>query len=149
MTLERTLLLAQAASTAYMTGVIWFVQGVHYPLLHAVPPTDLPAYEAHHQRRTGWVVGPPMALELVAAVASLRWWPPELPVLWAWLGLTLLGVIWASTAFVQVPLHDALERAHDAARIRALVASNWVRTVGWTARSVLLAWALARLLGPG
>ncbi|HVP60337.1 MAG TPA: hypothetical protein VMT11_07250 [Myxococcaceae bacterium] len=149
MTFDRALLLVQAAATAYMTGLIWFVQVVHYPLLHAVPPSDLPAYEARDQRRTGLVVGPPMLVELVTAVAAVRWRPPELPALWAWAGVTLLGVIWASTAFVQVPLHDALERAHDSGRIRLLVASNWFRTVGWTARALLLAWALTRLLRPG
>lgn len=149
MTLDRALLLVQAAATAFMTGLVWFVQVVHYPLLHAVPAGELPAYEAAHQRRTGWVVGPAMLLELVTTVAALRWRPPELPATWAWAGATLLGAIWASTAFVQVPLHEALARAHDEARIRTLVASNWIRTACWTARAALLAWALARLLGPG
>lgn len=149
MTLDRALLLVEAAATTYLTGLIWFTQVVHYPLLHAVPPSALPAYEARHQRRTGWVVGPAMALELITALAMLRWRPPELPLLWAWAGVTLLGLIWASTAFVQVPLHDALEQSPDAAHVRALVASNWVRTVAWTARAILIGWALARLLQPG
>ena len=147
MTFDRALLLVQAAATAYLTGLVWFVQVVHYPLLRAIAPPDLPAYEAGHQRRTGVVVAPAMLLELATAVASLRWRPPQLSATWAWGGLTLLGVVWASTAFVQVPLHDALERGHDAERIRLLVRSNWVRTVCWTARAGLLAWALARVLG--
>ncbi len=149
MTLARALLLVQAAATAYLTGLIWFVQVVHYPLLEAVPAPALPAYETRHQRLTTWVVAPPMLLELLTAVAALRWRPAILPALWAWGGLTLLGIIWASTAFVQVPLHDALERAHDAGRLRALVASNWVRTVGWSARALLVAWAMTRLVTPG
>ena len=149
MTLERALLLLQAAATAYMTGLVWFVQLVHYPLFQLVPPAALPAYEARHQQRTGWVVAPPMLLELVTTLAALRWRPPELPAAWAWAGATLLGIIWASTAFVQVPLHDALEKAHDASRLRTLVASNWVRTVAWTARAILVGWGLARLLRAG
>ena len=148
-TLDRALLLVQAAATAYLTGLAWFVQVVHYPLLHAVAPSDLPTYEARDQRRTGWVVGPPMLLELVTAVASLRWRPPELPAPWAWGGLTLLGLVWGSTAFVQVPLHEALERQPDPARIRLLVTSNWVRTLSWTGRAALLAWAMARVMGQG
>src|SRR5262249_49723637 len=102
-----------------------------------------------HQRRTAWVVGPPMVVELTTALAGLRWRPPELPAWWAWTGVTLLGVIWACTAFVQVPLHDALERGQHAATLRTLVASNWVRTVAWSARALLLAWALGRLLSSG
>jgi hypothetical protein len=148
-TLDRALLLLQAAATVYLTGLIWFVQVVHYPLLDEVRPAELPELEVRHQRRAGLVVGLPMVLELITAVAALRWRPPDLPAVWAWAGVTVLGVIWSSTAFVQVPLHDALERAHDAGRIRLLVASNWVRTIGWTVRTVLVAWALARLLGGG
>jgi len=148
LTPDRALLLLQSAATAYLTGLVWFVQGVHYPLLDAVPLSALPGYEARHQRRIGWVVGPPMLIELVTALAGLRWRPPELSAWWAWAGVTLLGVIWASTAFVQVPLHDALEQEPDPARLRGLATSNWVRTVAWSARALLLAWALARLLAP-
>jgi hypothetical protein len=148
-TLDRALLLVQAAATAYLTGLAWFVQVVHYPLLHAVPLSELPAYEARDQRRTSWVVGPPMVLELVTAVGSLRWRPPELSAPWAWTGLTLLGLVWASTAFVQVPLHEALERQPEAARIRLLTTSNWVRTLCWTARAGVLGWALVHLIGQG
>ena len=146
MTLDRALLLVQAAATGYLTGLVWFVQVVHYPLLASVPAPELPAYEARHQKLTGWVVGPPMLVELATTVAALRWRPPELGAAWSWAGATLLGLVWASTAFVQVPLHDALERAYDAGRLRTLVRSNWVRTLGWTGRALLLAWALARIL---
>jgi hypothetical protein len=148
LTLDRALLLLQSAATAYLTGVAWFVQGVHYPLLDAVPLSAIPGYEARHQRRIGWVMGPPMLIELVTALAAFRWRPSELPAWWAWAGVTLLGVIWASTAFVQVPLHDALEKEPDASRLRALRTSHWVRTVAWSARALLLAWALGRLLAP-
>ncbi len=149
MTLARALLLVQAAATAYMTGLIWFVQVVHYPLLEAVPAPALPAYEIRHQRLTTWVVAPPMLLELLTAVAAIGWRPAGVPALWAWAGVTLLGVIWASTAFVQVPLHESLEKAHDAGRLRSLVASNWIRTIAWTARALLVAWGVARLLRTG
>ncbi|MEM9735245.1 MAG: hypothetical protein AAF908_01395, partial [Pseudomonadota bacterium] len=49
----------------------------------------------------------------------------------------LLGLVWASTFFVQVPLHGKLERGHDATLVRRLVMTNWLRTFLWTARGVL------------
>jgi hypothetical protein len=44
---------------------------------------------------------------------------------------------------VQVPLHERLSAGWDAAAHQRLVASNWVRTVLWTVRAVLVAAMLA------
>jgi hypothetical protein len=57
-----------------------------------------------------------------------------------WLSLSgwlLLAVIWASTAFVQVPLHRRLLNGLDRAALRSLIRSNWIRTVAWSGRSIL------------
>ena len=45
-----------------MTGLIWFVQLVHYPLLAAVPPEAAIAVAVQHQRRTAWVVALPRGI---------------------------------------------------------------------------------------
>ena len=123
---------AHAAATLFMTGVIWFVQIVHYPLFGRVGAAEFPAFEREHARRTGRVVGPAMVVELLLALALAA----RGGVL-AWAGLALLGVIWASTAFVQVPLHRRLERGADVAAQRRLVRTNWIRTAAWTARAVI------------
>lgn len=57
-------LLLQVVTTLFMVGVIWFVQVVHYPLMAHVGRAEAVAYEKSHTRRTGWVVGPPMLIEL-------------------------------------------------------------------------------------
>ncbi|MFM8334681.1 MAG: hypothetical protein ACKODK_03905 [Opitutaceae bacterium] len=124
--------LAHAAATLFMTGVIWFVQIVHYPLFGRVGAAEFPAFEREHARRTGRVVGPAMVVELLLALALAA----RGGVL-AWAGLALLGVIWASTAFVQVPLHRRLEQGADVAAQRRLVRTNWIRTAAWTARAVI------------
>ena len=53
-------------------------------------------------------------------------------------GLALVGLIWASTFLVQVPLHEVLARGFDAEAHSRLVASNWLRTFLWSARAVLV-----------
>jgi hypothetical protein len=93
-----------------------------------------------------FVVFPPMVVELVTALLLVWWQPFSLPGWQVWLGLGLVGVIWASTALLQVPLHSALTDGFDAAAHRKLVASNWVRTAAWGARSVLVLAMLAPLL---
>lgn len=136
------LLLAHAAATLIMLGVILIVQVVHYPLFARVGEATYAAYQAAHVTRITWVVMPAMLVELGAA-AGLAWLrPPVLPAWTVWTGLALLGVIWASTGLVQVPLHAALTGGFDAEAHRRLVATNWLRTVAWTARSALALWML-------
>jgi hypothetical protein len=49
----------------------------------------------------------------------------------------ILLVVHLSTLLVQVPLHGSLERQFDAERAHRLVRTNWVRTIGWSARGAL------------
>lgn len=135
--------LTHAFATIAMTGVIWFVQVVHYPLFAAVGAEQFLAFEARHVRRTTWVVAPLMLVEL-ATTAALALAPATRGPL-TWSGIALLAVAWLSTAFLQVPLHRRLERGFDPDAARRLVATNWIRTVAWTARTAV---ALALLRAP-
>ena len=138
--------LANVLSTLAMVGVIWIVQVVHYPLFAGVGGAGWAAYEAGHQSRITLVVGPLMLIELVTAVWLVLERPAALPAGAVVLGAALVGLIWASTAFVQVPLHNALGGTFDADAHARLVATNWVRTVAWTARGGLVLWLAGRLL---
>ncbi len=60
-------LLATAAATLFMTGVGWFVQVVHYPLMGAVGGAAFEDYHRAHSRLTGRVVLGPMAIELAGS----------------------------------------------------------------------------------
>lgn len=138
-------LVAHAFSTLAMTGLIWFVQIVHYPMFDRVGVDVFAEYEMVHARRTGFVVAPLMLTEAVTSAAIAISPPPGIDPGWAWAGLVMVGALWASTAFLQVPCHRALERGFDARVHRRLVATNWVRTALWTARGFLalgmLGWA--------
>lgn len=135
------ILLAHAAATWFMVGLIWFVQVVHYPLFAGVGEAGWSDYSQRHQKLTTLVVGPVMLAELVTTALLLATMPGALTIA----GAILLALVWSSTFFVQVPLHARLERGHELTIVRRLVATNWLRTVLWTARGVL---ALA-LLGVG
>lgn len=140
------LLLVHAAATLLMLGVILVVQWVHYPLFRYVGAADYPTYQAEHMRRITWIVGPLMGTELVTA-GLLVWGPPPVVPAWAaWTGLGLVGVIWGTTALVQVPLHGALTGGFDPSVHRRLVRTNWVRTVAWGLRAGLVLWMVARAL---
>lgn len=138
-----TVLLLHAAATLFMTGLIWFVQIVHYPLFNGVGPERFTSYELRHSNLTTFVVVVPMLLELVTAVA-LVWQRSEGIALWQlWIGLGLVGVIWLSTAFLQVPQHNVLSQGFNESAYQTLVLSNWLRTLAWTARSILVVYWLS------
>ena len=136
------LLAAQTGATLFMVGVIWMCQIAHYPLLADVG-SALPAYQARNTRLTTYVVGPPMLVELGAAALLVVWRPAAIPLWTALLGLALVGVIWLATMLASVPMHERLGRGFDPAAHRRLVATNWIRTIAWTARGALVLWMLA------
>lgn len=140
-------LLANLGATVFMVGVIWFVQVVHYPLFSRVGDDAFAPYSEAHSRLTTYVVGPPMLMEAATALLLVFRRPAEVP-LWAALGgLALVGLIWASTALLQVPRHTALGSGFDRAAWSGLVLTNWVRTAAWSVRGVLVLWMTARVLG--
>jgi|APCry1669189070_1035195.scaffolds.fasta_scaffold27983_2 hypothetical protein len=138
------LFLVQLLATAMMTGIIWFVQIVHYSLFRKIPRDGFTAYERSHTVRTGWVVAPLMLVELGSAVVLLfprLFGGSVLPLTGDPLYLAALGcliLIWASTFLLQVPLHGILEQHPDIHSMDRLVTTNWIRTLLWTLRLGLL-----------
>ncbi len=139
--------LANGAATLLMTGVIWFVQWVHYPLFDRVTPEQFSAFEAAHANRTTAVVMPLMLTEALSALWLVQFRPAGIPVLWAWVGLGLVALIWVSTFLVQVPCHSILGQGFDVSVHQRLVDTNWLRTLAWSLRTLLwlyAAWLLLR-----
>lgn len=130
-------LLAHAFATVFMTGLIWFVQIVHYPMFQDVGSAGFAAYEKKHSQMTTFVVGPAMLLELLTVVLLVKLSPSDSMTQLAWIGGVLLAAIWLSTAFLQVPMHSRLEAGFAPDAHRFLVHSNWIRTTLWTVRAVL------------
>lgn len=136
------LFLVQLFCTLYMTGLIWFVQLVHYPMFANVPAESFVEYERIHQIRTTWAVAP-MLFEAITAVLMLWYRPAGVSDTATWVGLGLVALLVGSTAIFFGPQHGRLATGFDAAVHRQLVDWNWVRTLGWTARSLLLLWILS------
>ena len=132
---ERDLLLVHGFATLYMTGLIWFVQLVHYPLFAQVGRHAHLSYHSAHVYWTTWAVGPPMLLEL--GITLLLCFSDTFARSTTVCGLIILIIIWLSTAMVQVPCHNQLALSFDSRIHRKLVLSNWVRTLGWTMRALI------------
>jgi len=140
------LLLAQTASTLFMTGVIWIVQTVHYPLFALVGRDGFREYAREHQRRITPVVAVAMPVEAVTAVLLLLATPAGVQKGLLVLGAILLLPIWLSTALLQVPAHRRLSAGFDDHVASRLVETNWLRTALWSARSALILVVLAQAI---
>jgi hypothetical protein len=126
-------LLLQAGVSCFLTGLIWIVQVVHYPLMSRVGADRFAEYERLHAAWITPVVGPAMLLEAALAAWLLLQTPAGIP-----------G--WSTKVFVSVPCHAQLAAGFDAAAHDRLVSTNWIRTIGWTARAALSLWMLSQAL---
>lgn len=148
------LVLIQACSVWFLTGLIWVIQVVHYPLMAKVGEEGWLEYERSHMVRITWIVAPAMLIEAACCVLCLtlvltsdspQGTLAQSPLAHATLMVLLLAV-WCSTWLLQVPAHQRLSAGFDTHTIRKLVMSNWARTIAWSARSVLLGFMLYSLI---
>lgn len=141
----KLLLLGHLAITWSLIGLIWLIQVVHYPLFAQVGTAAFPNYEAMHIQRITLVVLPLMLTELVTGLMLALRPPTAHSTLIYWGCFALIIVIWLLTAVVNIPQHSALSAGFDLAVHRALVLSNWFRTIAWTIRGLVILWLAASL----
>lgn len=118
-----------------MCAIIWVIQLVHYPTFNYIDKKQFKAFHQHHSNSIGIIVAPLMLLEL--ALSAWFFWQDRHNML---LVLILLCVValWCCTFFVQVPLHQQLGKRRTQKAIKELIYSNWIRTVLWTVKAVLV-----------
>lgn len=130
-------------TTAVMVGVIWVVQLVHYPFFHRIDRELFSDHMDAHRTRISYIVVPVMLLELAASIGLVV--IESLLRLEFAVALTLLLGIWASTALLQVPSHGKLTAGYNESEVDKLVSYNWIRTILWTLRLLLLVYILPYL----
>jgi hypothetical protein len=131
--------LVTLAFTLYMTGMIWSMQILEYPLFALVGPKEFPAYHRRHNRGLPFLVILPSLAAFVSAVVLIFTPPARLP-LWASIVITVLDlIILIATVAREAPLHARLDREGSSVTlIRQLVLGNWIRTLLWTVNALFL-----------
>ncbi|MEC9466759.1 MAG: hypothetical protein VX834_13295 [Myxococcota bacterium] len=143
-----TILIMNTAATLALTGLIWMVQVVHYPLFANVGHAGFADYHRLHTRQITWVVGPLMLCEAFTA-----WWLLRQPIdvvpdwVFEW-AFSLVVFIWGSTALFQIPMHRILSVEFHQRSYERLVLTNWLRTAAWTGRACLVLLALWFVINP-
>ena len=129
-----------------MVGLIWLIQLVHYPLFNRVGSDSFQQYHHGHSMLITPIVGIVMVVELVSSMVlilqPLKGNSLRVPIF----GFILVILIWASTAFLQVPYHQTLSQVFDPQSVNMLVMTNWIRTIAWSLRGVITLYILFKFL---
>jgi len=124
-------LLINIVLSAIMTGIIWLVQIVIYPsFYHAA----IKEFHKHHVKSIGPIVAPLMIIEIM----SMAWLLSINQHLFLIASAMCLLVIWLSTFLIQVPIHNKIRENMNIPSVKTLVLSNWIRTIFWTVKTILL-----------
>lgn len=128
-----------------MTGLIWLIQLIHYPSYKFMDSLKFTDYQNFHTTTITFIVGPIMAIELFSGLALMFYQKMNLLSAFNFSGLLL---IWLATAFLSVPLHGKLSAGYNLETINLLISTNWIRTILWTLRSVLLIYFMYKTFSP-
>ncbi len=139
-----TLLLLNFASSLFLCGLIWVIQILHYPFFAHLERENYTKYQQKHMYLISFLVIPVMLMELITSVLLILQ-PSDFRIEFI-IGITLVLMIWASTFFVQLPIHQKLLQGFDRDLIQKLVSTNWIRTILWTAKSILMLYVAFKLV---
>lgn len=128
-----TLILLHFLACALMTGIIWVIQLLVYPLFQLIGEKEFSSVHEFHMKRITWIVAPLMILELGTGLL-LFYRSDHIFFLW---NLVSVLSLWALTVFINVPTHNHLKYCLDLSKSN-LVLRNWPRTLIWTLRSLFL-----------
>ena len=115
--------------------LIWLVQIMIYPGLARIPSNEFVNYHEWYVTRITMVVLPLMICEIIIAIA---WFFLQDNLFYPIVAGSLVILVWCSTFTFQVPIHKSLQAGKDKSKIRRLVATNWIRTVAWSLKAVIV-----------
>jgi len=122
-------------STSIMVGVIWVIQLVHYPSFKYVNESDYIIFQKYHMSNISYIVFPVMFTELTTAI--LIFFSGEKSFFFM-LSLICLFLIWVITGVLFTKFHNILQKGKDLKMIEKMIKANWMRTLLWTLRLIMI-----------
>jgi len=114
--------------------LIWLVQVIIYPGFHRIPPDIFIDYHRWYVNRISGIVLPLMISEAGMTI----WWLLDAGTPGAFISIVLVVIVWSSTVLLLVPIHNRLTSGKKEVLIRRLVATNWIRTIAWSLKSLVI-----------
>ena len=128
-----SILVIQLFCSLFMTGALWIKQIVMYPSLALIPSESFSCFEILRQKRVKWVLYPVVGTELFTGLVLMTQD--------SWIfkaNFALILFIWFISFTVYYPIMRKLREGKDDELINNLVKINWLKTVAWSVKSILL-----------
>ena len=128
------LLMCRVAVDFGMLVLIWLVQLIIYPSFEF---TDKDAFLAWHEKYSALITI--VVLPLMFGQLALTLYQLSQERSWSTIAcVVLIALCWIVTFTLSVPAHNQLQAmGNEPEIVRWLVLTNWLRTFGWTAISIL------------
>ncbi len=116
-----------------LVGIILITQFVNYPLFKKIDQ-NFETIHKEYTKKMGYLVAPIMILEAVTVFLIYIYFPRSNTLT---LILCLTIIIWASTFFIQVPIHKKISFKKDSKKVNKLITTNYIRTISWCSKLYL------------
>ena len=137
---EQSMLAMHLALASLMVGVIWVIQLVHYPSFRFTDREKYVSFQIFHMRKISFIVMPVMVLEFLSGLLLVLYHSNHESLLR--ISFILLLIIWLVTALFFAQVHQKLSKGYDETLVRKLVSFNWIRTLLWTTRTIIITYCL-------
>ena len=124
-------------STSMMVSLIWLIQILHYPSFIYVDRDRYESFQKFHMKKISFIVMPLMVTEFLTSAYILLFGNNENEYLFT-LSFILLLVIWGLTIFIFSNIHQELSSGYNQRIISSLIHLNWIRTILWSLRLIML-----------
>ena len=133
---EQSMLAMHLVLASIMVGVIWVIQLVHYPSFRFTDREKYVSFQIFHMRNISFIVVPVMILEFLSGLLLVLYHSNQESLLR--ISFILLLIIWLVTAMFFAQIHQKLSKGYDETLVRNLVSLNWIRTLLWTIRTIII-----------
>ena len=137
---EQSMLAIHLILASIMVGVIWVIQLVHYPSFRFTDREKYVSFQIFHMRKISFIVMPVMVLEFFSGLLLVLYHSNYESLLR--ISFILLLIIWLVTALFFAQIHQKLSKGYDETLVRKLVSFNWIRTLLWTIRTIIIIYCL-------
>lgn len=114
--------------------LILMTQFINYPLFNYVSSADFSNYHIYYTKAITYIVAPLMISELIIN-SFLLYIKFDITLV---ICQILILIIWLSTIFIQVPIHNKISNKYNIQLIERLIKTNWIRTISWLVKLILL-----------
>ena len=129
-----TLYFIQIVCNSYLVSLVLITQFITYPTFLSIDKKKFPDFHKKYVNKISLIVAPVMIIELLT-LSHIAYFSKDFLIIKS---LILLLVIWLTTFFIMIPSHNKISKAFNKKEINMLINYNWVRTILWSFKLLLI-----------